>query len=161
MLLDPGIAEFRRFYLERRSEEVGAAAGDARRAKKLEDDFTPRLTGTVVGLTGMLHRELALQVSYVMDGTATYESNLTVAAAAGVLIETPELGKCAETGRSVPTECLGQCEVSGSAALQHVLAESAISGSLALPSRTVICAKSGKRVLEDEVAISTVTGLKI
>ena len=161
LLLDPGIAEFRRFYLERRSEEVGAAAGDARRAKKLEDDFTPRLTGTVVGLTGMLHRELALQVSYVMDGTATYESNLTVAAGGGGLIETPDLGKCAETGRSVPTECLGQCEVSGSAALQHVLAASAISGRLALPSRTVICAKSGKRVLEDEVAISTVTGLKI
>lgn len=161
LLLDPGIAEFRRFYLERRSEEVGAAAGDARRARKLEDDFTPRLTGTVVGLTGMLHRELALRVSYVIDGAATYESNLTVAAAGGGLIETPELGKCAETGRSVPVECLSQCEISGSTALRHVLAASMISGRLALPSRTVTCAKSGKLVLEDEAAVSSVSGLII
>lgn len=161
LLLDPGIAEFRRFYLERRSEEVSAAAGDARREKKLEDDFTPRVTATVVGLTGTVHRELALRVSYVMDGVATYESDLTVAAAVAGLIETTELSQCAETGRSVPVDCLAQCEISGSTALQHVLVASAISGRLALPSRTVICAKSGKRVLEDEAAVSTVTGLKI
>jgi superfamily II DNA or RNA helicase len=161
LLLDSGIAEFRRFYLERRSEEVSAAAGDARRAKKLEDDFTPRLTATVVGLTGTVHRELALRVSYVIDGAATYESNLTVAAAAVGLIETPELRECTETGRSVPVDCLAKCEISGSTALRHVLAASAISDRLALPSRTVICAKSGKRVLEDEAAVSTVTGLKV
>jgi len=37
---DPGIAEFCRFYVERRAQEVKAAAGDARKRKKLEDDFT-------------------------------------------------------------------------------------------------------------------------
>lgn len=161
LLLDPGIAEFRRFYLERRSEEVSAAAGDARMEKKLEDDFTPRVTATVVGLTGTVHRELALRVSYVMDGVATYESNLTVAAAAAGLIEAPELSQCAETGHSVPVDCLAQCAISGSTALRHVLAASAISGRLALPSRTLTCAKSGKLVLEDEAAVSSITGLRI
>ena len=37
---DPGIAEFCRFYVERRAQEVKAATGDARKRKKLEDDFT-------------------------------------------------------------------------------------------------------------------------
>src|SRR5262249_36562008 len=47
---DPGIAEFCRFYRERRAQEMAAAGDDARKRKKLEDDFTPRLDLTVVGL---------------------------------------------------------------------------------------------------------------
>lgn len=161
LLHDPGIAEFRRFYFERQAHEVGAAAGDARKAKKLEDDFKPRLTATVVGLTGTLSRELALKVSYVMDGTATYESNLTISPASGLLVSAPQLGECAETGLHVPVDCLERCEISGSTAIRHRLAESAISNRLALPSRTVRCAKSGQLVLEDEAAVSSVTGLSI
>lgn len=160
LLLDPGIAEFRRFYLERRAEEVRAAEGDTRMARRLEDDFTPRLAATVVGLTGKIHRELALRVSYLIDG-ATYESNMVVAPAAGGLIEQPELDQCAESNRAVPIECLGRCAITGSHVLRHLLAASAVSGRLAIPSRTVTCAKSGKLLLEDEVAVSDVTGLKI
>jgi len=161
VLLDPGIAEFRRFYLERQAEEVRAAAGDARKEKKLVDDFTPRLTATVVGLKGKLHRELTLRVTYVIDGEATYSSNLTVAPAANGLIETPELSQCAISGRFVPVDCLARCEITGSPALRHLLFESAESGRFALPSHTVTCAKSGKVILEDEVATSSVTGLRI
>lgn len=161
LLSDPGIAEFRRFYLERQAEEVQAAGGDARKAKKLEDDFTPRLAATVVGLAGKLHRELALRISYVVDGAATYESNLTVAPAAGGVILAPEFTQCAESGRLVPVDCLARCEITGSRALRHLLAESEESGRLALPSSTVICAKSGRLLLDDEAAISCVTGLRM
>ncbi|MGB5136826.1 MAG: helicase-related protein [Prochlorococcaceae cyanobacterium] len=161
VLLDPGIAEFRRFYLERQAEEVRAAAGDARKEKKLVDDFTPRLTATLVGLKGMLHRELNLRVSYVIDGSEPYTSDLTVAPAASGLIEAPELSQCSISGRSVPVDCLDRCEITESPALRHLLAKSAESGRLALPSRTVICAKSGKVVLEDEAATSSVTGHRI
>ena len=49
---DPGIAEFCRFYIERRAQEMAAAGDDARKRKKLEDDFTPRLELTVVALEG-------------------------------------------------------------------------------------------------------------
>jgi superfamily II DNA or RNA helicase len=160
LLLDPGIMEFRRFYLERREEEVRSAAGDTRKAKKLEDDFTPRLAATVVGIKGTLHRELTLRVSYVIDGEATYESDLIVAPAAGGLVSVPDLGLCSESERSVPVECLARCEITGSTVLRHLLVESAESGRLARPSHTVICAKSGKLLLEDETAISSVTGLK-
>lgn len=161
LLLDPGIAEFRRFYIERQAEEVRAAAGDARKAKKLEDDFTPRLAATVVGVTGTLYRELRMRVSYAFDGAQTYESDLTVAPSAGGVIAMPELGLCAETNRSVPVDCLAHCEITDSTALRHLLVTSADSGRLALPSRSVTCAKSGKLLLEDEVAISSVTGLRI
>lgn len=160
LLLDAGIAEFRRFYLERRTEEIRAAEGDARMAKRLDDDFTPRLTATVVGLTGTVHRELALRISYSIDG-ATYESNMVIAPAADGFIEQPELDRCAESDRDVPVECLDRCEITGSKVLRHLLATSSISGRHAIPSRTVTCAKSGKLLLEDEVAVSNVTGLWI
>ena len=161
LLVDSGISEFRRFYLERRDEEVSAASEDTRKAKKLEDDFTPRLAVTVVGLSGKLHRELALHISYVIDGEATYESDLTVAPAAGGLIMKPELGVCSVTSRLVPVDSLARCEITGLKALRHHLASSAISGRLGLPSHTVRCAKTGKIVLDDETAVSSVTGLRI
>jgi superfamily II DNA or RNA helicase len=161
LLLDPGITEFRRFYLERRKEEVQAAAGDTRKARKLEEDFTPRLAATVVGIKGRLHRELSLRVSYVIDGAATYESDLTVAPAAGGLISVPELGTCGDSERSVPIECLSRCEITGTTALRHLLVESAESARLALPSCAVVCSKTGKLLLEDETAVSSVTGLRV
>lgn len=161
LLLDQGVAEFRRFYLERKAEEVRAAAGDARKEKKLDDDFTPRIQGTVVGLAGTLHRELELRISYEVENAATYESNVVVAPASGGLISVPEFGDCSVSGRSVPIDCLAHCEISGSTALRHRLVKSVISDRLALPSLAVTCAASGKLVLEDEVEISSITGLKV
>jgi hypothetical protein len=39
---DEGIAEFCRFYIDRRKQELTATGADARKQKKIEDDFTPR-----------------------------------------------------------------------------------------------------------------------
>ena len=47
---DEAIAEFCRFYEERREEEMEAAGSDARKRQKLNDDFTPRLDMSLVGL---------------------------------------------------------------------------------------------------------------
>jgi hypothetical protein len=55
--LDDAISEFSRFYLERRELEMRAAGGDERKPKKLQDEFTPRLEVTLVGLQGKLFRE--------------------------------------------------------------------------------------------------------
>ena len=49
---DPGVAEFCRFYLDRRTQEVAAAGADPRKRKKVEDDFTPRLDTILVGIDG-------------------------------------------------------------------------------------------------------------
>lgn len=44
--LDEGIAEFSRFYLERREQEVRFAGNDERKSQKLYDEFTPRFEAT-------------------------------------------------------------------------------------------------------------------
>lgn len=155
--LDDGIAEFSRFYLERRDQEI-KAAGDERKRKKLQDEFTPRHEILLVGLEGKLHREVEIKTKYSFDSQDQYESVLTVIPSSGSVINAPELGLCSKSGRTVPNSCLSKCEITGAEALRHLLEKSEISGRLALPEFTVVCAQSGKRIFRDEADISTVTG---
>jgi hypothetical protein len=155
---DEAIAEFCRFYLERRREEIAAAAGEARKAKKLEDDFTPRLQATVVGLKGEVRRTATLKVVYALDNDAAYVTTLKVLPSAARLLEAPALARCAATGRDVPADTLGTCDVSGQKALKHLLVTSEMSDRKALPQYMKTCALSGKHVLETELEPSAVTG---
>jgi superfamily II DNA or RNA helicase len=155
---DPGIAEFCRFYVERRAQEVKAAAGDARKRKKLEDDFTPRLELTVVALDGKMHREITTEAQYRFGDTPAYASRLVVVPHTGAQLEAPELGRCESTGQSAPKECLGRCDVTGAAVLRHLLVPSEVSARRALAEHTLRCGLSGKRILTDEAELSAVTG---
>jgi hypothetical protein len=157
-LRDPGIAEFCRFYIERRAHEVKAAVGDARKRKKLEDDFTPRLELTVVALEGKMHREVTAEAQYRFGNTPPYVSHLTVVPHTGKYIEVPELGRCESTGQTAPRECLGSCDMTSAEVLRHLLVPSEISARRALPEYTLRCSLSGKRVLLDEAELSAVTG---
>ena len=156
--LDAAISEFSRFYLERRAQEVQAAGGDERKKKKLEDEFTPRLEMTLVALEGKLHRQLKVRAQYRFDAEFEYQSTLTVTPHTGELFDAPELGLCAQTGRTVPKTCLRQCQITGAVVLLHLLARSETSSRLALPEFTVLCSLSGKRVLKDEAEPSAVSG---
>jgi hypothetical protein len=156
--LDDAIAEFSRFYLERREQEINSAGDDERKRRKLRDEFTPRLDMTLVGLEGRVHREVKAQVRYAFDAESGYDSILTITPNTGEVIDPPELGLCSKSGRSAPTSCMGTCEVTTSKVLRHLLVDSAVSGRSALPEFTTICALSGKRVLTDEVEPSAVTG---
>jgi hypothetical protein len=155
---DFGIAEFCRFYLERRAQEVQAAGGDARKRKKLEDDFTPRLELTVVALEGKVHREVMTQAQYRFGEAQPYASHLTVVPHTGKLREAPELGRCESTGQTAPRECLGRCDMTGVEVLRHLLVPSEVSARQALPEHTLRCGLSGKRILMDEAELSAVTG---
>jgi superfamily II DNA or RNA helicase len=155
---DPGIAEFCRFYIERRVQEVAAAGDDARKRKKLEDDFTPRLQLTIVALEGAIHREVTTEAQYKFESSPHYASRLTVVPQTGACLSTPELGRCASTGRIAPKECLGHCSMTGVDVLQHLLVTSEVSGRHALPDHTLRCGLSGKLILTDEAELSAVTG---
>ncbi len=155
---DPGIAEFCRFYLERRAQEVQAAGGDARKRKKLEDEFTPRLELTVVALEGRVHREVTVQAQYRFGEAPPYASHLTVVPHTGKLQEAPTPGRCESTGQSAPRECLGRCDMTGVEVLKHLLVPSEVSRHHALPEHTLCCGLSGKRILMDEAELSAVTG---
>jgi hypothetical protein len=156
--LDDAIAEFSRFYLERREQEIKSAGDDERKRHKLHDEFTPRLEMTLDGLQGKLHREIKALVRYAFDAESGYNNVLTIVPSKGQVIDPPEHGLCSKSGRSAPTSCIGTCEITGGAVLRHLLVESAVSGRLALPEFTTTCALSGKRVLNDEVEPSSVTG---
>ena len=152
------IAEFTRFYLERRAQESQAAKDDERKRKKLEDDFTPRVTVSFVGATGQLRREVELVVQYSFESGPPYESKLRVVPSSRQIIEAPELRSCSKLRRPVPVSCLSRCDISNAEVLSHYLLKSEISNRRALPEHTVICGYSGKRILTDEADISSVTG---
>jgi len=154
---DPGIAEFCRFYIERRAQAMGAAGDDARKRKKLEDDFTPRLELTVVALEGTLHREVTMEAQYRLGETPPYASRLTVVPRIGGWIAAPELGRCESTRSTAPRECLGRCAMTGVEVLRHLLLSSELSGRHALPEHTLRCSLSGKRILMDEAELSAVS----
>jgi hypothetical protein len=155
---DPGIAEFCLFYLERRAQETAAAGDDARKRKKLEDDFTPRLELTIVALEGTVHREVTTEAQYRLGETPPYSSHLTVVPCTGSWIASPELGRCESSGSTAPKECLDRCAMTGAQLLRHLLVSSELSGRPALPEHTLICILSGKRILLDEAEISAVSG---
>ena len=155
---DPGIAEFCRFYMERRAQEMAAAGDDARKRNKLENDFTPRLELTAVALEGNVHREITAEAQYRFDDAPPYASRLTVVPRTGTWTEAPKLGQCEISGKNAPKECLTHCAMTGVNVLRHLLMASEISGRQALPEHTLQCSLSGKRILMDEAELSAVSG---
>ncbi len=155
---DAGISEFCRFYLERRDEEVRAAGDDPRMAKKLEDEFTPRLEMSLVALEGKVFRRAEVHVRFKLEGEQNYGTSVTLIPHDPTLVDAPKLLTCAKSGRKAPPVCFKQCEMSGQSVLIDLLAQSDVSGRYALPEFMVLCAATKRRLLKDEVEQSAVTG---
>jgi len=156
--LDSGIQEFCHFYIERLNQEVKATGNDERKRKKIEDDFTPRLEISLVGVSGTVNREFKTQTLYNFENGTDYASSIIINPSKNKIVEMPEMGKCFITGRTVPRDCLGKCDISRNYALQHLLINSEFSERRAIPQYVVNCELSGKKALEDEVERSGVTG---
>lgn len=155
--LDQGIAEFCRFYIERRAQELVATGNDARKIKKIEDDFTPRIESTLVGLKGKVTRQLKMNVPFKLDGENKYESIVTLDTHTNTITNAPDIIKCEKTGKLAPEPCMSKCAISEMKVLHHLLISSEVSGRMALPEYIVVCGLSGKKVLNDEVEKSSVT----
>lgn len=158
---DPAVAEFCRFYLERRDAEVRAAGADQHKASRLAEEFTPSLEMEVVGAEGTVRRAVQTKISYQLDYAHSYSSELSVDTVDGALYGAPELGRCSISGRTLPVDCLASCDVSGVTALRHLLTKSALSGRLALPEHAGMCSTTGRTLLRDELVTSDVTGAMI
>lgn len=158
---DDAIAEFRRFYEERRDAEVAAAGSDARKRQKLRDDFTPRVDTTLVGLEGEMHREIAVRVRYSYASGGDYESEILLHPGAGQIARAPETDFCALTGFNAPKECLGECAVSGAKVLKHLLVKSEFSDRIAQPAFMERCEMTGKAALPDELEESGISGQRV
>ena len=154
---DHGVAEFCRFYVDRRKQELTAAGDDPRRQKKIEDDFTPRLEAHLVGLEGSVRRQLTVKGIFDLGTKHEYESSIQVVPSENKITKSPELFPCSRSETVAPRDCLGRCEMSGSQVLKHLLVRSEVSDRLALPEFIGTCAVTGKRVLQDELERSSVT----
>lgn len=154
---DEAVSEFCRFYLERRAQEIEAAGDDERKRKKLQDEFTPRLEMTLVGIEGRLNRQLRIKQPYTVDGKP-YESFVSAEPLTDTILDSPEMSMCVRSGKTVPTTCLDHCQISGFLVLKHLLAYSDLTSRPALPEFTVVCNLSGKLLLQDEAEVSAVTG---
>jgi superfamily II DNA or RNA helicase len=159
---DAAIAEFCRFYLDRRDDEMRRAGSDEQKHQRLADDFTPRIDMTLVGLRGSVAREVRLQAAYAFGGQGKlegdYTSEIVVRPRDGSVLAEPPVETCGRTGRLLPVDCLAACEATGTKALRHLLERSERSGRLALPDFVLTCAVSGRRMLIDELTRSDVTG---
>jgi hypothetical protein len=158
---DDAIAEFQRFYLERRDHEMEAAGEDPRKRKKLDDDFTPRLEMTLVGLEGDVRREVTVNVLYSFSSGGDYESTIAVRPGSETILQKPEPGLCMKTAQLAPKECLAPCAGTGAPVLKHLLVTSEFSDCASLPEFMDRCAFSGKRALDDELETSGVTGKRV
>ncbi|CUU16256.1 putative protein with helicase domain CDS [Bradyrhizobium sp.] len=154
---DPDIAEFTRFYLERREQEISAAGKDARKRKKLEDEFTPRNETTLVSLQGIMQRNIRLSVHYRIDNQE-YTSELCTAPSEARIIEAPKMAGCELSGVTVPSDCLAICAMSGKQALKHRLVKSDVSSRYGLPEHSLLCSMTRARILTDEAGTSDITG---
>lgn len=160
-LADPPIAEFCRFYEERRIGEMQAAGSDDRKRTKLEQEFTPRIQVSLVGVDGFVHEVQRLAIFFELPSGHKYESLLTVIPSTGEIASQPIVVKCEVTGVLGPTDCFGLCEITGKQVLKHLLARSEISNRMALAEHVIPCALTGKRVLTDEVEKSAISGRSI
>jgi superfamily II DNA or RNA helicase len=154
---DQGVAEFCRFYLDRRRIEVEAAGNDARKRKKMEDDFTPRLEAFLVGLEGDMRRRVTIDANFAFDSSPEYRSTIVVVPAENKILTAPEMGRCGATNQIAPLDCLGSCAISGLTVLKHLLKTSEMSGRSALAEFVKTCAETKKLALEDELELSAVT----
>lgn len=158
---DPGISEFCRFYLERMSQELTAAGRDERKRKKLEDDFTPRIEISLVGIEGKVRRKLQLILFYSLDLESEYSSSLLLSPSLGKVIKSPRIIQCEISGQYVPQDCLDKCQISKKYVMKHLLIKSEQSNRLALPEYVVECNLTRKKVLNDEVLVSAVSGEQV
>ncbi len=158
---DEGVAEFCRFYLDRREQELQAAGTDPRKRKKVQDDFTPQLEAFLVGLEGTVQRRFQVNASFDFGSGPPYESEIAIIPAENRIVRSPELSRCSRTQTLAPLDCLGRCEISGVPALKHVLEKSDLSGRMALPEFMEQCAATGKRALRDELEESAVSKQRV
>ena len=83
-----------------------SAGSDARKRKKLDDDFTPRFDMVLAGLEGEVRRDVTVRVRYSYAGADDYESEIIVRTSSGEILHAPETELCAMSGLHVPKECL-------------------------------------------------------
>jgi len=154
---DRGIAEFCRFYGERRSQEVACAGADTRKAKKIEDEFTPRVDATAVGLQGALLRQLSVKVVYEPEPGEQYQSDLKIVPSKNQITQAPEIVPY-EGGKTAPIDALARCAISNRCDLRHKFVRSDSSGRIALPQYSGECSVSGETALADELGKSDLSG---
>lgn len=160
VILDDGISEFCKFYINRKELELNKVGDDLIMKKRIEDDFTPRLSITLVGLSGSIKRKSNVEVIYDINNII-YKSNILITPSEDFFEYPQNMILCNKTKNIYPQEALNRSDIDGLFYLSNLLIESEITKRKALFEQSKICSYSGKRVLQDEVEILQTTGLYV
>jgi|JI9StandDraft_1071089.scaffolds.fasta_scaffold04900_4 superfamily II DNA or RNA helicase len=152
-----GVSEFTRFYLEKLEKELKGAGKNSVKQKRIEEDFTPRVSINLVGLEGDMHIELKAGIQYQIE-SINYESTIILKPSSFSVIEKPEIRKCDLTELHAPSECFAKCEITGKDILKHHLIKSEISERYAQSDYIVVCSLTEKKVISDEIEKSDISG---
>jgi superfamily II DNA or RNA helicase len=158
ILADQGIVEFCRFYLERRGDELKAAHGNERKAKKLFDEFTPRIESTVVSAEGITDIEQQFEIIFKVGESREFKATICLDASGEKLTHTPSMATCEITSRYLPDDCLDKCDFSKKKCFVELLVVSEFNGQKMLPEFAVTCEISGKIAARSETELSSATG---
>jgi superfamily II DNA or RNA helicase len=158
VLADPGIVEFCRFYLERREDELKAAQGNERKAKKLFDEFTPRIESSVVSAEGITDIEQEFEVAFKVAESREFKTTIRLGASGEELTDVPSMATCEISFQVLPELCLDECDFSKKKCFVELLVVSEFSGQKMLPEFAVTCEVSGKVAARAETELSSATG---
>ncbi len=152
---DKDLSRFADFYEERLGEELTKADGE-QRSIIARQNFSPHFAARVQAAHGVITEAAQLSVDFTVSGAGPY--SFRARAAADRLIEIPETGTCAETGRKAPSVAFSTCAISGGRVLTHLLVRSAKSQRVALSRHSGTCEVTSKPLLVDELGTCTVSG---
>ncbi|MBX9586021.1 MAG: DEAD/DEAH box helicase [Gammaproteobacteria bacterium] len=155
---DDSISEFCRFYSERLEEELKFSGDNKNKKVKLIDDLTTRINIELVGLQGILKRQIKIAVRYSLGKNESYLSYITLFSPDYEITEQPVFKICEVSAKAVPVDCLEKCVITGKQVVKDLLFRSEVCNRYALPEYFVTCAVSGRKIIIDEAVKSDITG---
>jgi len=157
------MTRFLSFHALFRAARTGNEGSSGRRAQTQEvnDEFTPRLAITLVGLEGTSIGKFRSGRSTLLIPSKLMKACLASSRTKKKLVTTQNGGSVRNPGQTVPISCLANVSLRGPTYFGTYWSNPMLAVVLALPEFSDVCSLSGKRVLGDEVETSAMTGKRV
>jgi superfamily II DNA or RNA helicase len=154
------IRAFCEFYIGRRTEELAKAEPTPAAREYIQRSYTPGLAAQLIGVAGVLFRQVSVAVQYQIDGHPG-TAELVLVPSTRTVLRHPPLQTCSSSGRVAPASHLEECGVSKRLVLKSLLETCALTGLRALPEHMGTCASTGDRILASQLSPSAISGLLV
>jgi len=155
---DLDIGQFKEFYEARLKLEL-RRSDSGKRKTKLVNDLGPGITAEASAVSGTITDRATLAVTFALEGTQEYESEIEVEA--GGIVSEPARERCEVTEWELPIGCLERCVVTNKLVVLEKLKKSEVSGLYGIPDVFVTCEKSAKEVHQGETEVCCLSGKRV